>query len=151
MKTVIAMVVAAVSVTACGVPTAPMRIAQPTFVDGNYFMFGDAACPRAARLTDHAVAMCHTDAGQPTGERRAALTNQQLEMWKYNQQVAMQRQVQVNAQKSALANQMMNMDFGNNYGYQPMPTPQVAPLKLRRNNVAHCITVSNGFYTNCRY
>jgi hypothetical protein len=146
------MAVAAFSLTACGGPTTQVRVAQPTFLGGHYFMFGDAACPRAAPFPGQAVAMCHTDAGQPTGERRAALTNQQLEMWKYNQQVAMQRQAQVSAQKSALADRMMNMDFGTNYGYQPMPTPQVAPLTLgRSNNVAHCITVSSGFYTNCRY
>jgi len=151
MRTVIALAVAAISLTACGAPTAPVRTATPTFLGGHYFMFGDAACPRAAPFPGQAMAMCHTNAGQPTGERRAALTTQQLEMWKYNQQVTMQRQAQVNAQKSALANQMMNMDFGNNYGYRPMPTPQVAPLTRPRNNVAHCITVSSGFYTNCRY
>ena len=121
MRTVIAMAVAAFSLTACGGPTTQVRVAQPTFLGGHYFMFGDAACPRAAPFPGQAVAMCHTDAGQPTGERRAALTNQQLEMWKYNQQVAMQRQAQVSAQKSALADRMMNMDFGTNYGYQPMP------------------------------
>lgn len=151
MRTVFALAVAAISLTACGAPTAQARVASPTFWEGNYFMVGDAACPRWARFKSQAVVMCHTDAGQPTGERRAALTNQQLEMWKYNQQVTMQRQAQVNTQKSALANQMMNMDFGNNYGYRPMPTPQVAPLTRPRNNVAHCITVSSGFYTNCRY
>ncbi len=151
MKTTFAMAVIAVSLSACGGPTAPVRMAQPTFLDGNYFMFGDAACPRAARHNEQPIAMCYTDSGQPSGERRAALTDQQLEMWRYNQQAAMQRQAQVNAQKSALANQMMNMDFTPKYNYQPMPMPQVAPLTLGRNNVAHCITVSSGFYTNCRF
>ena len=60
--------------------------ARPTYANGSYYMAGDAAC-RAYSVIDSRTIYCLNDDGERTG-RRSALTDQQLQMYRHNQNMA---------------------------------------------------------------
>tara|TARA_R110002096_G_scaffold123112_19_gene266548 strand:+ start:4503 stop:4787 length:285 start_codon:yes stop_codon:yes gene_type:complete len=94
--------------------------------------------------------MCHNAAGKQTGYRDA-MTAQQIQMWQFNQQLAQQRAI---ADRAALAQQMQQTAASIRQStpqYTFQPAPQVAPLYSPRRNAVSCISVSDGFYTHCRY
>ncbi|PYE38829.1 hypothetical protein DFI02_1358 [Rhizobium sp. PP-F2F-G20b] len=115
--------------------------AAPNFVNGNYYMAGDANCARYVTGQRGQIA-CFNSKGQPTGSR-FAMTNQQIQMYQF--QVA-QNQM---AEQQAIANmQAQNAQMT----YTPMPTytaPQVMPLSRPGGNQIRCLSV--GIYANCRY
>jgi hypothetical protein len=97
--------------------------------------------------------MCANDAGEDTGYRDA-MTDQQIQMWQYNQQLALQRRAQASADRVALAQAMQQTASSIQQStpqYVIQPAPQLAPLNMPRSNVVNCISVSDGFYTTCRY
>jgi hypothetical protein len=97
--------------------------------------------------------MCGNPAGEQTGYRDA-MTDQQLQMWQYNQQLALQRRAQARADGAALAQELQRTAATIQQStpqYTIQPTPQLAPLNMPGSNVVNCISVSDGFYTSCRY
>jgi len=69
------------------------------------------------------------------------MTDQQLQMYQFNQQLQMQQIQELNQQLQQTGN-----------SWQPMPqytAPQVAPLTRPGGNQIRCI--NTGPYTNCRY
>jgi hypothetical protein len=66
------------------------RYAQPNFYNGRYYMAGDKNCARMKKLSDTRI-MCENTDGKETGYRDA-MTDQQLQMWRHNQQIQQQNQ-----------------------------------------------------------
>ncbi|MDT8451554.1 MAG: hypothetical protein RQ936_02270 [Gammaproteobacteria bacterium] len=58
--------------------------AMPNFYNGKYYMAGDSNCVRARQYTEDKI-MCINSNGDETGWR-AAMTDQQLQMYQHNQQ-----------------------------------------------------------------
>ena len=125
--------------------------AAPNFFNGRYYMAGDSSCTQIRPLSDGRV-MCTNDAGDETGYRDA-MNDQQLQMWQSDQQLAQQRSAQASAERAAFAQEMQRtsaaiQQSSPQYTFQP---PQITPLNLPHTNVMSCISVSGGFYTNCRF
>ena len=77
------MMVAIVSILSMLI-TGCFRTAKPNLFNGNYYMSGDSACASARALSDTRILCIDTD-GKETGYRDA-MTNQQLEMYRFEQQ-----------------------------------------------------------------
>ena len=154
MKPAVCAAIASVVLSACGGTNIPVTRAQPVFSAGHYYMMGDANCPNYRQLIGQSSVLCHDASGQPTGEYRAAMTDQQLQMWQFNQQMAAQRQAQRNAEAAAFNRQLIANAQAMSQTQQYAPTytaPQLAPVSLSSPTVVSCISVSEGFYTNCRW
>jgi len=93
------------------------KMAMPNFYNGHYFMAGDNNCRRVRMISDTRI-MCYTSEGKETGYRDA-MTDQQLSMYRYNQQMRQQQSQQLSQSLQNLNNQL-------NYNNQQM---------LNRNNV----------------
>lgn len=78
--------------------------AMPNAINGKYFMAGDSNCKRYRMLSDDRI-MCLDSDGQETGYRRA-MTNQELQMWQFNQsrEDAAWQQINYNNQQQANRN-----------------------------------------------
>lgn len=58
--------------------------AAPNLVNGKYYMMGDKNCARYNPISDGRI-MCYTKNGEQVGYRDA-MTDQELQMYMYNQQ-----------------------------------------------------------------
>ncbi|CAD0184480.1 hypothetical protein RUESEDTHA_01362 [Ruegeria sp. THAF57] len=137
---------------AAGCAPEPVQMAAPFHYNGNYYMAGDNACARVTQVAKGRV-MCTNTAGQNTGYRDA-MSDQQLQMYRHNQLMAQQRRAQAAAEQAALMQQMQHASNSIQLStpqYTPMPAPVVAPISMPGSNTISCISVSDGFYTNCRY
>ncbi|MCP3017577.1 hypothetical protein [Cupriavidus basilensis] len=120
--------------------------AAPNFVNGRYYMAGDSACERYRVLSPSRI-MCFNSDGQATGYRDA-MTDQQLQMYQFNQQMTVQQMQQLNAQLQQQNQQMQQQQNA----WRQMPqyvAPQAAPLTPQDSNQIRCI--NTGPVTNCRY
>lgn len=122
--------------------------AAPNFMNGYYYLAGDSTCTQIRQIAVGRV-MCVNPQGQDTGYRDA-MTDQQIQMWQYQNQMAQQ---QAAASRAAFAAQLQQtaasvQPYAPLYNFQP---PTVAPLVMPGSNSVSCITVSDGFYTHCRY
>lgn len=81
MKSIL-LIVLVVALTGCA-------SAMPNFYNGKYYMAGDSSCSRIRQHTEDKI-MCMNSDGEETGWR-AAMTDQQLEMWRYNNSMAQQQ------------------------------------------------------------
>lgn len=97
--------------------------AMPNFINGKYYMAGDDNCRQSRQnLYDimNDTIQCLDKDGNYI-EHRSAMTDQQLEMWKFNQQMQQLQQAQFNQQMSDfnrnmqlqnINNQLMMMRYG---------------------------------------
>ena len=77
--------------------------ASPTAVNGSFYMIGDETCLRGyqnEKLLEQKRILCINKNGDITGYRNA-MTPQEIQMWQFNQQMA-------------LANQQMALEQSNN-------------------------------------
>lgn len=109
----------------------------PVFINGHYYMAGDKDCHLHDVHKFQPLIKCFTSDGKETGVR-AAMTDQQLQMW--------QTQQVIQAQQIAATNQRL-MTPAPMVQYPVMQTPTVTPLP--GSNQVRCI--GTGIYTNCRY
>lgn len=65
--------------------------AGPQFVHGNYYWAGDSDCRSANQRTDTSIT-CYNSDGEETGYRNA-MTDQQLQMYRHNQQMSQQQSI----------------------------------------------------------
>ncbi|HKK96815.1 MAG TPA: hypothetical protein VJ928_01450 [Marivita sp.] len=138
-------------IAVAGCSTETVQMAAPFHFAGKYYMAGDEACSHITQISESRV-LCKSSGGKPTGYRDA-MTTQQLGMYQHNQLMAQQRQAQASAERAALIQQMKQVSYSlqqSSPRYTPMPAPQVAPINMPRSNSISCISVSGGFYTNCR-
>ncbi|MGO4809172.1 hypothetical protein AB4156_06130 [Cupriavidus sp. 2MCAB6] len=136
----IATVFLAFAVAGCASPAAP------NFVNGRYYMAGDSTCERYRVLSPSRI-MCFNSDGQATGYRDA-MTDQQLQMYQFNQQMAAQQIQQTNAQLQQQNQQLRQQQ--NAWLQTPQyVAPQAAPLTPQAGNQIRCI--NTGPVTNCRY
>jgi len=150
MKNIIAKCFVVLTLAGCSGSSTPLAV--PNLVNGKYYMAGDITCTKGRSISDSRI-MCANDAGEDTGYRDA-MTDQQIQMWQYNQQLALQRRAQASADRVALAQAMQQTASSIQQStpqYVIQPAPQLAPLNMPRSNVVNCISVSDGFYTTCRY
>ncbi|MFC6486929.1 hypothetical protein [Nitratireductor sp. GCM10026969] len=133
MKRVIMLAALAAAVNLSGCATS----ASPVFIDGSYYMMGDADCARYRLHNTDKHIMCLNSKEQATGYR-TAMTDQQLYMYQQNQM-----QQQLAAQQLATRQPMQVIQ------YPTMQTPQVTPITPPGGGQVRCI--STGIYTNCRY
>lgn len=89
MKIILLMVLV-VTLTGCA-------SAAPNFYNGKYYMAGDSNCSRVRQHTEDTI-MCINSKGEETGWREA-MTDQQLEMWRYNNSIPQQNSNTVNCKK----------------------------------------------------
>jgi len=116
--------------------------AAPRYVNGNYYMVGDASCVRGRMLSPTRI-MCADKHGSETGYRDA-MTTEQMQMYQMQaaqQQMQMQQLTQQLQQTSNQFNQMSQQSLQQMQRYTP---PQVAPS---RTYDTRCINV--GIYTSC--
>lgn len=132
--------------------SAPTRYAAPFFYNGSYYMAGDDVCRNILEVQQGRV-VCRDANGQATGYRDA-MTDQQLQMYQHNQQIAMM-QAQAEQQFVAQMAQQNAMYAASMQPYQNPQTylssyaaPQVMPIQYGGNRIS-CISAS--LYTNCRY
>lgn len=150
MKRLMLAGVAIVAVAGCA--TQPVQRAAPFYYSGKYYMAGDESCARVSQASASRV-VCMTAEGQATGYRDA-MTDQQLQMYQHNQMMAQQRAAQAAAERAALMQQMQQTSYAIQQStpqYAPMPAPVVAPITMPGSNSINCLSVSDGFYTNCRF
>lgn len=70
------------------------RTAMPNFYNGRYYMAGDDNCVRSRMLSNTRI-MCVNSDGKETGYRDA-MTDQQLQMYQHNKQMAQQQSLTLN-------------------------------------------------------
>jgi len=63
-----------------------MYSAKPNFVQGNYYMTGDSNCIKGNVVNSNTI-KCYTSDGKMTGYR-AAMTDQQVQMYMHNENMA---------------------------------------------------------------
>ena len=63
--------------------------AMPNFFNGRYYMAGDSSCVRGRALSETRM-MCINSDGQETGYRDA-MTDQQLQMYRHDEQMTQQQ------------------------------------------------------------
>ena len=86
--------------------------------------------------------MCIDSNGRDSGYRDA-MTDQQLQMYQFNQQMQAQQMQQLNQQLQQTGKAWQPPPP------QPYTAPQVTPLTPPGGNQVRCINA--GVYTNCRY
>lgn len=119
--------------------------ASPRYVNGNYYMVGDASCVRGRMLSETRI-MCADKHGNDTGYRDA-MSPQQMQM--YQMQVA-QQQVQLqqlNQQLQQMGNQFNQAGQQSLQQMQQYTPPKVAPIAPSRAYDTRCINA--GIYTSC--
>lgn len=87
--------------------------AQPNLVNGKYYMGGDSNCRRYRVISDDRI-MCMNSDGQDVGYRNA-MTNQELQMWQFNQSREDAASQQLNYNNQQQANR--NAQYLRNLGY----------------------------------
>lgn len=109
--------------------------ATVNFVNGKAFWAGDAQCSHHVQSSDPNIMICSDSVGRPTGERRRALSDQELQY--------VTSQQQINAQQQAYqTNVPVRIPQYN------VSVPQPAPLNSYGASQVRCINVNT--YTNCR-
>ena len=78
-----------IGLSSCG---ETVRYASPAFHDGYYFMMGDSNCPYARNVKADIIE-CHNIDKMPTGEHRKAMTDQQLQMYRHNQEMNQRQRI----------------------------------------------------------
>ena len=102
MKNTIAKCLVVLTVSGCAGGSG--TVAAPNLLNGKYFMAGDNTCTGIKQISDGRV-MCYNGAKEPTGYRDA-MTDQQIQMYQYNQQLALQRNAQARADRAAFVQEM---------------------------------------------
>ena len=120
--------------------------AAPRYVNGNYYMVGDATCVRGRMLSSTRI-MCADKQGNDTGYRDA-MTPEQMQMYQMQlaqQQIQMQ---QLNQQLQQAGNQFNQMSQQSLQQMQQYTPPAAAPIAPSRTYDTRCINV--GIYTSCK-
>jgi len=117
--------------------------ARPFSLNGNYFLAGDKNCARYRELSSNSI-MCLDKHGKEIGYRNA-MTNQDLQMYMQQQQLAAAQAQAIAAQTQAMINSSTPQPTQPSTTYTP---PQVQPITPPGGNQTRCITTGN--ITNCR-
>ncbi len=119
----------------------------PNFVNGYYYMTGDAGCVAARNVSPTRIA-CFDASGRLTGQRDA-MTPEQIQMYQFQ---AMQQQMQMQQMQQSIDynNAMMAANTRQTLDRAAVYSPPVAePVQISGGNRMHCIGV--GIYANCRW
>lgn len=119
----------------------------PNFLNGHYYLSGDANCVRARNIAPTRIA-CVNSEGKETGYRDA-MTPQQIQMYQFQ---AMQQQTQSQQMQQSIdynnammaANTQATLNRASVYS-----PPVVQPIQMPGGNQVRCIGV--GIYANCRW
>jgi hypothetical protein len=118
------------------------KTAEVNFINGRAFLAGDDKCTHRGPFVDPNIMECTNANGRPTGERRRALTQSELQYIITQRQIAAQQLQSLNQSIQQAGNSIQPI----HYHYA---APQVMPITRPGGNQVRCVSV--GIYMSCRY
>lgn len=122
---------------------------SPQYINGNYFMTGDANCAKWQTNGSNRI-MCYTTAGEFTGGR-STMSGSDMQIYQYQTAKQAQEMSDVSASLNALSNsvnQSAQQIRQQSSGWQ---APAVNPYPSSSNQIDQIRCIQTGIVTNCRY